>query len=110
MPYTRRSKSIPSGGPLTTAVKIPAKYNYENMMKKHHLKHASIQFRNDLLKSKASASYQNEYDRINGMLHNNILSQAHPQRAILEHRKHHMKRLASESVYPSEHEIYKKSN
>ena len=60
MPYTRRSKSIPSGGPLTTAIKIPAKYNYENMMKKHHLKHASIQFRNDLLKSKSSASYHSK--------------------------------------------------
>ena len=108
MPNTKRSKSIPKDSHLTNAVKIPAKYSYENMMKKHHLKHASIQFRNDLLRSHARASYQNEYDRINSMLHNHILSQSNPERAILEHRKDHMKRLALESVYPPEHEIYKR--
>ena len=99
-----KTKSKPNGiGP------IPANYSYASIMKKHQLKHASIQFRNDLLKAQAQASYQNEYDRINGMLHNHILSQTSPQRGILEHRKEHMKRLWNESVYPPEHEIYRRS-
>ena len=106
----KRSKSIPRDSPLTSAVKIPAKYNYDNIMKKHHLKHASIQFRNDLLRSKARASYQNEYDRVNSMLHTHILNQSQPNRELLVHRKDEMKRLALESLHPLQHEIYKGNN
>ena len=98
-----KTKSKPNGiGP------IPAKFSYANIMRKHQIKHASIQFRNDLLKSQAQASYQNEYSRIHGMLHNHILSQTSPQRAILEHRQEHIKRLWNESIYPPDHEIYRR--
>ena len=99
-----KTKSKPNGiGP------IPAKFSYANITRKRQSKHASIQFRSDLLRSQAQASYQNEYNRIHSMLRNHILSQTHPQRAILEHRQKHMKRLWDESVYPPEHEIYKRS-
>ena len=77
----QKTKSKPNGvGP------IPAKYSYANLIQQHKSKHASIQFRSDLLRSQAQASYQNEYNRIRSMLHNHTLSQTHPQRAILEHR------------------------
>ena len=105
MPIKRnRSKSK---GPLPKAVNIPEKYSYQNMMKKHELKHASIQFRNDLLKARSNAAYKNEYDRVNSMIHNHILNNSHPSIDTLNHRKEHLKRLASDGLYP-QHELFKK--
>ena len=66
---SQRSKSK-SKGPLPKATNIPAKYSYQNMMKNHELKHANIQFRNDLLRARANAAYKNEYDRTHSILHN----------------------------------------
>ena len=105
MPIKRnRSKTR---GPIPTPIKIPSKYSYQNMMKKHELKHASIQFRNDMLKARANAAYKNEYDRINGMIHNHMLNNSHPSYDTLVQRKEHLKRLASDGLYP-QHELFKK--
>ena len=87
--------------------RIPEKYSYQAMMKKRELKHASIHFRNELLKRRASAAYQNEYDRVNSMLHNHLLHRDHPEYELLTRRKEHLKTLASQAMYP-EHEIYKR--
>lgn len=100
-------KSQKSKSKLPKAVNIPEKYNYQNMMKKHELKHANIQFRNDLLKARANAAYKNEYDRINSMIHNHTLNNVHPSYDTLVQRKEHLKRLASDGLYP-QHELYKK--
>jgi len=96
-----------STGPLTKAVNIPSKCSYQNMMKNHELKHANIQFRNDLLKSRANAAYKNEYDRINSMLHNHILHNSSPSRDTLVERREHLKKLVSDGLYPL-HELFKR--
>ena len=101
---SHRSKSK---GQLPKAVNIPAKYSYQNMIKNHELKHANIQFRNDLLKARANAAYKNEYDRINSMIHNHLLNKVHPSYELLNQRKEHLKRLASDGLYP-QHELFKK--
>ena len=90
---------------LPVATKIPSKYSYENMMKHHATKHASIQFRNDLLKAKARASYQNEYNRVNSILLHHILNQSHPDYQRLVDRREHLKKLAAGGLYP-QHELY----
>lgn len=97
----------PSKSPIPAPTHIPAKYRYENIMKRHQLRHANIQFRNDLLRSRASAAYQNELDRVNSMLHSHILQRDHPNYQVLLQRKEHLKRLASGGLYP-EHELYKR--
>ena len=92
--------------PFPKPSRIPEKYNYQSMMKKHELKHASVQFRTDILRRRANAAYQNEYDRVNSMLHNHLLHRDHPDYHRLTERKEHLKKLASQAMYP-EHEIYK---
>jgi len=101
-------KSIPkSKEPFTKAVRIPEKYSYENMMKKHQTKHANVQFRNDLLKAKANASYKNEYDRVHNILQHHILHNSDPHYDRLTKRKEELKHLFTHGIYP-EHAIYKK--
>jgi len=92
---------------LPKAVNIPAKYSCQNMMKNHEMKHANIQFRNDLLKARSNAAYKNEYDRINSMLHNHILHNSSPSYDTLIERREHLKRLVSEGLHP-QHELFRK--
>lgn len=92
--------------PFPKPSRIPEKYSYQSMMKKHELKHASVQFRTDLLRRRANAAYQNEYDRVNSMLHNHLLHNSSPDYHRLTERKEHLKKLASQAMYP-EHDIYK---
>ena len=102
-----KSHKSKSKSPLPKAVNIPSKYSYENMMKKHQLKHANIQFRNDLLKSRANAAYKNEYDRVNNILHNHILNNSSPSHYTLVERREQVKRLVADGLYP-QHELFKK--
>jgi hypothetical protein len=92
--------------PFPSLSRIPGNYNYQSMMKKHELKHASVQFRTDLLRRRANAAYQNEYDRVNSMLHHHLLHNTSPDYNRLTERKEHLKKLASQAMYP-EHDIYK---
>ena len=107
MPSRRRQRST-SKAPLPDPIKIPAKYSYQNMMKKHEMKHASIQFRNNLVNSHRRAAYQNEFDRVNNILNSHILNQDHPHYHHLLERKDRLKQLANESLGPIPHEIYKR--
>jgi len=100
-------KSHKSKSKLPKAVNIPAKYSYQNMMKNHELKHANIQFRNDMLKARANAAYKNEYDRINSILHNHILHNSSPSLDTLNERKDYLKKLVSDGLHP-QHELFKK--
>ena len=86
----------------TDPLHIPSKYSYENMMKRHTLKHASIQFRNDLIKSQARALYQNEYDRVNSMLNNNLLKNTHTDHNRLVNRRTELKKLVQGALYNHE--------
>ena len=83
----------------TDPLHIPSKYSYENMMKRHTLKHASIQFRNDLLKSQARAMYQNEYDSVNSILNNHLLNNTHTDYERLVNRRSVLKKLAERALY-----------
>ena len=79
-------------------------YSYHKIMERHHRRHASIQFRNDLLKAQARANYHNEYDRLTGIFNNTVLK--HGDKERLMNRKEELKKLAQQSFYPPHHEIY----
>ena len=101
-PRRRRSKSDERKPELIQPRRIP--HSYHNIMERHHRRHASIQFRNDLLKSQARANYHNEYDRLTGILNNTVLK--HGDKERLMNRKEELKKLAHHSFYPPHHEIY----
>ena len=86
----------------TDPVNIPSKYSYENMMKRHTQRIASLQFRNDLLKAQARAMYQNEYDRVNSMVHNHLLKNSHPDYERLVNRRAELKKLVQGGLYKHE--------
>ena len=103
-PKRRRSKSEEreQKQELIQPRRIP--YSYHKIMERHHRRHASIQFRNDLLKAQARANYHNEYDRLTGILNNTVLK--HGDKERLMNRKEELKKLAQQSFYPPHHEIY----
>ena len=78
---------------LTATKRIP--YTYDKIMKAYHEKHASIHFRNNLLKSQARANYHNEYDRISGILNDTVLGHGDKQRLL--DRKQELQGLFSKS-------------
>ena len=103
-PKRRRNKSEEreQKAELIQPRRIP--YSYHKIMERHHRRHASIQFRNDLLKAQARANYHNEYDRLTGILNNTVLK--HGDKERLMNRKEELKKLAQHSFYPAHHEIY----
>ena len=103
-PKRRRSKSEEKEQQLIQPRRVP--YSYHKIMERHHRRHASIQFRNDLLRAQARANYHNEYDRLTGRLNNTVLG--HGDKERLMNRKEELKRLAHASFYPPHHEIYNK--
>ena len=103
-PKRRRSKSEEKEQQLIQPRRVP--YSYHKIMERHHRRHASIHFRNDLLRAQARANYHNEYDRLTGILNNTVLG--HRDKERLMNRKEELKRLAHASFYPPHHEIYNK--
>ena len=100
-----RSKSDERKTELIQPRRIPHSYSMHRIMERHHRRHASIQFRNDLLKAQARSNYHNEYDRLTGILNNTVLQ--HGDKERLMNRKDELKKLANASFYPPHHEIYK---
>ena len=103
-PRRKRSRSDERKPELTKPVRIP--YSYHAIMERHRLKHASIQFRTDMLKAQARSNYHNEYDRLTGIMNNTVLG--HGDKERLMNRKAELRKLAQDSFYPPHHEIYKK--
>jgi len=102
-PKRRRSKSEgKEQQQLIQPRRVP--YSYHKLMERHQRRHASIQFRNDLLKAQARANYHNEYDRLTGIMNSTVLG--HGDKERLMNRKEELKRLAQASFYPPHHEIY----
>ena len=102
-----KSNSEKKGGSqLPKTRQIPANHLYPALIERQRMKHASIQFRNDMLKANARAHYHNEYDRIRSILTHTVVPQGHMSRERLENRAKELKRLAMESVHPPHHEIY----
>lgn len=85
---------------------IPAKHLYPALMERHRVKHASINFRNDMLKAQARSQYHNEFDRIKSILAHTIVPEGHMSRERLDNRLKELKRLAASSVPHPHHEIY----
>ena len=100
-----RSKSDERKTELLQPRRIPHSHSMHHIMERHHRRHASIQFRNDLLKAQARSNYHNEYDRLTGILNSTVLHHGDKERLI--NRKEELKRLANASFYPPHHEIYK---
>ena len=101
------AKKKAESNPITRPVRIPERYSHQNVMKRHEQKHASINFRNNLLQSRANAAYKNEYDRVNSMLHHHLLSQSSPEYSRLTQRKDNIKKMVGQGLYP-QHELYKR--
>ena len=59
-------KNVEMQGSLTKPSKIP--HQYKDILKDFADKHASVQFRNDLLLRKRNANYVGEHNRITGIL------------------------------------------
>lgn len=84
-------------------------YNVKRIMERHQLKHASIQFRHDMIQKQNRINYQNEHDRLTGILNNKIILGLRPaDMARLTNRQQELKQLHQQSVYPDNHEIYRK--
>ena len=104
-PRSRRSRSDERNTELIQPRRLPRSHSMHHIMERHHRRHASIQFRNDLLEAQARANYHNEYDRLTGILNSNVLHNGDKER--LTNRKDELKRLAHASFYPPHHDIYK---
>ena len=105
-PKRRRSRSDERKTELIQPRRVP--HSYHHIMERHQRRHASIHFRNDLLKAQARTNYHNEYDRLTGILNSTVLK--HGDKERLMNRKEELKRLAHASFYPPHHEIYNKNN
>ena len=57
----------------------------KHMLQAHELKAKSIQFRTKLLQDRKKAGYQNEYDRLQGVINHSVVSNR--TKANLEKRK-----------------------
>ena len=77
----------------------------KDLLKKKKEQHESIQYRHDMIQSNKRQNYINEYDRINGILSNNI-SHGHVSAAYLTNRKTRLKELFDESFEDKKHELY----
>ena len=84
---------------------IVPRSNYTDFLKKHNIKHESLQLRHDALKSNRRLNYINEYDRIQGMLSHNI-THGHYDYQRLKNRQADLKKLFDESFKKPLHEIY----
>ena len=88
---------------------VPRKISYDidKIMEKHQQKFASIQFRHDLLQKQNRINYQNEFDRLTGMIDNaTILGLRGRDPGRLRNRQTELRQLHKKSVFPDRHELY----
>ena len=70
--------------------------NYKDMMKNYQDRVASINFRNDMLQRQKNANYQNEHQRLRGILEHTVVRGVDHQR--LQNRMHDLKRMLHEGI------------
>ena len=81
----------------------PRKYNTFYLKNLHRLlkaindKQALVTFRNDILTKQKAINYQNESDRINGVLKHSILANTHPIYQRLKNRAEELKQLGAKA-------------
>ena len=81
--------------------------NTAKVLRMHRERVASVQLRHDMIQANKRQNYINEYDRINGILSNNI-AHGHVSAAYLTNRKTRIKELFDESFKEQMHELYNK--
>ena len=70
--------------------------NYKDMMKNYQDRVASINFRNDMLQRQKNANYQNEHQRLRGILEHTVVRGVDHQR--LQSRMHDLKKMLHEGI------------
>ena len=88
---------------LPTIKRPPVKL--KDLLKKKKEQHESLQYRHDMIQANKRQNYINGYDRINGILTNNI-AHGHVSAAYLTNRKNRIKELFDESFEDKKHELY----
>ena len=81
--------------------------NTSKMLRMHKERIASVQLRHDMIQANKRQNYINEYDRINGILSNNI-AHGYDSAAYLTNRKEKLKDLFEQSFKEQMHELYNK--
>ncbi len=81
--------------------------NTAKVLRMHRERVASVQLRHDMIQANKRQNYINEYDRINGILSNNI-AHGHISAAYLTNRKDKLKDLFEQSFKEQMHELYNK--
>ena len=79
--------------------------NTAKVLRMHRERVASVQLRHDMIQANKRQNYINEYDRIDGILSNNI-AHGHVSAAYLTNRKTRLKELFDESFEDKKHELY----
>jgi len=88
---------------LPTIKRPPVKL--KDLLKKKKEQHESLQYRHDMIQANKRENYINEYDRINGILSNNI-AHGHVSAEYLTSRNNKIKKLFDESFEDKKHELY----
>jgi hypothetical protein len=82
-------------------------YDIDKIMEKHQQKYASIQFRHDLIQKQNRSNYQNEFDRLKGMIDDRtVLGLRGQDITKLQNRQQELKQLHKKSVFSDRHELY----
>ena len=95
--YKHENLPTPINPPINTA----------KVLRKHKERVASVQLRHDMIQANKRQNYINEYDRINGILSNNI-AHGHVSAAYLTNRKEKLTDLFEQSFKEQMHELYNK--
>ena len=82
--------------------------SYATIVNKARIKEASLQYRHDVIQATKRQNYFHEYDRLKGMLANNI-SHGHHDHDRLQHRQQELTKLFALSFATNNplHELYK---
>ena len=72
--------------------------NLAEQLKAETSKAQSVEMRRRILQRQKVSSYQLEYDRIQGVLHSSLLSNAHPDFKRLKDRAKHLRDIAGNSL------------
>ncbi len=97
--YKHKKLPTPTNPPVNTSKML--------RMRKERI--ASAQLRHDMIQANKRQNYINEYDRINGILSNNI-AHGHISAAYLTNRKEKLNDLFEQSFKEQMHELYNKYN
>lgn len=71
--------------------------NLHRLLKTINDKQALVNFRRDMLNKQQAINYQNESDRVNGILQHSILANTHPNYKRLKNRADELQKLGAKA-------------